>query len=134
MSLYPFNEAGLRDLLETIYSWSDAQLSAEAAKITTNFKQWLADNFAFSERQSDYLSTIDDEFISLAADQTSTFVLSRQPINLNIHDRTAQELPGEDDRGKLIELSIRQAGYYSQKDGFRETQSLMFTISYPPAG
>lgn len=130
MNTYPLTSAGASQLLDELYALPQTELQLEADAAGADFPLWVKSHFELDPSQIDYLDNIDQQWIETAASETKSALENRSPITLK---KDISKKSGEEggDRGKLLDLDKNKKSSFSQENGFFETESLTYTISYP---
>ncbi len=74
---------GVDAMQKELYTFPDAMLQDQADQITNDFRGWLIENFTLDDKQVNYLSGLEDNFISYCGSVTGTAVRARLPIGLD---------------------------------------------------
>ena len=91
----------------------------------------MQSHFELDASQILYLEQIDQGWINNAANETKYALENRQSITLQKElTRSSEEEEDDKDRGKLLDLDKKKNSSYSKTNGFSETETLVYTISY----
>lgn len=124
MAQEPLTSAGVQQKLSDLYDLTDTNLASEAGLIASDFRGWVKDNFVLTTAQSSYLDGIDDDFITLAASNTSFAVKNRLPVAYT----PSTKPPG--DYSKFIRQNDTLYAVYSSNGGTEGGGSLEFEVYY----
>lgn len=130
MNKFPLTSEGASELLDELYALPQSDLQTEADAAGNDFPLWTKTHFELDSSQEDYLNNIDPQWIEVAAEETKHALENRLPIVLN-KDTTQKSGEEGGDRGKLLDLDKNKKSSFSPEDGFSETGSLTYTITYP---
>lgn len=131
MEKLPLTTAGVQELMNDLYALPQVELQLEANAIGADFPLWIKSHFELRESQSAYLDQIDEMWINDAATESKYFLENRLPISLNkILPLRRGEDEEDSDRGKLLRLDKNETSSYSEEDGYVETETLTYTITY----
>lgn len=97
---YSFSNEGFAALQQHLYQFDDARLSEEAAQVSNNFKQWLAQWFALSSGQEKFLASLAPSALALYSAETAFAIEHRLAIYLD-KDETGKGNE-EEEQGKVI--------------------------------
>ncbi len=86
MHKYPFTPIGVAALFQQLYKLDDAALLIEADEISDDLIDWSVRHFEFTNRQIEFLETVNTEFINFVSAQASVAVSNRLSIILNKPD------------------------------------------------
>lgn len=125
-----FTPAGLQQQLSSLYSSPQSELDQEAHSLQLNFKAWMKAHFFLDEQQTAYLNGIDELFVERASELARYYVQNRLPISLNKMLKPESRSTDNGDSGKILDLDENVNGVYSPENGYEETSTLTFTISY----
>lgn len=116
-----------------LYALSQMDLQVEADAAGADFPLWIKSHFELTTSQITYLDQIDEMWLNDASTETKYFLENRLPISLNkvLPPKRSGDDDDDDDRGKLIRLEKNEASSYSQQDGYSETETLTYSITYP---
>lgn len=128
MNKFPLTSEGVTTLTETLYQLPQQDLQDEADAVGDDFGLWIQTHFELTSTQITYLNNIDQGWKNDAASETKYALENRLEINL-IKDvsRRGEE---EGDRGKLLDLDKNKQSRYSEDNGFTQSETLTYTISY----
>ncbi len=130
MQKFQFNDQGAADLITALYQLSNPALQLEADAAGADFRFWISSHFELGQSQLDYLAGIDEQWISIAAQQTKAFLVERKPIRLHKMPEPSHRNSNGEDRGKLLDLDKKQTASYSEQDGYQQNEELLYAISY----
>jgi len=118
----PFTTAGVEQKLDDLYALSDTLLAIEADAVKTDFRQWVKDNFILSTVQSTYLDNMSEQWVRIAACDSSTAILFRLPVTLEF----------EGTPGGLSKLVRNRSSFIAEDGptGTSTTGTVEFTIVY----
>lgn len=126
MEKQPFTSAGFAALQLQLYALPDAELATEAANLSTDFTQWIADHFELDPTQLAFLNGLPAATISFLAQQTSTCVAYRLPIYL-AKDANAKR---DDKPGKIIRAESDLDGQADQEGHLNLSGQVTIHIHY----
>ena len=132
MEKLPLTNAGAEELMIQLYALSQMDLQVEANAAGADFPLWIKSHFELTTSQITYLDQIDELWLDNAATETKYFLENRLPISLNkVLPPKRSGGDDDDDRGKLIRLEKSEASSYSEENGYSETETLTYSITYP---
>lgn len=129
MNTFPLTPEGASQLIEELYALPQSELQNEADAAGADFPDWIKSHFDLDQSQQNYLDAIDERWIEAAAEETKHALENRLPITLQ--KDLAGKSEEEGDRGKLLDLDKKKQSSFSPANGFSESETLGFTISYP---
>jgi hypothetical protein len=124
MAQQPLTSAGVQAKITELYGLSDTLLTDQANLIRSDFKNWISNNFILSSSQLTYLSGIDDQWIQVAAADTSCAVQHRLPVSLNPYTIPPSPI------SKKIHHTPNITVTDDSVSGFSVTGSITFDIIY----
>lgn len=130
MNTFPLTPEGASQLIEELYALPQTELQIEADAAGADFPEWVKSHFNLDQSQQNYLDGIDERWIETAASETKHALENRLPITLE-KDPSGKSGEEEGDRGKLLDLDKKKQSSFSPANGFSESETLGFTISYP---
>jgi hypothetical protein len=111
---YPLSASGINEVMKDLQAIPQFELEAEAAKLNSNFKGWMAGHFELSPKQVAFLNGIDETTTTLTA-QTCSFALANGlPIYLEKGEK--ELIPGVKGQMKIIR-AISNLNASSSSDG-----------------
>ena len=117
-----------------LYALSQMDLQVEADSAGADFPLWIKSHFELTTSQITYLDQIDEMWLNDASTETKYFLENRLPISLDKALPPSHRGNGDDDdddRGKLIRLDKTEESSYSEENGYSETETLTYSITYP---
>jgi len=125
MAKQPMTPAGVTAKQQELYALSDNDLKSQASLISSDFRNWVNNNFTLDTKQAAYLTSIDARFIEHAGTVTATAVQSRLPINL-----IYPSPPSGPVSSKYINTSDNTHPHFDSVTGYSITGSVSFEIGY----
>jgi hypothetical protein len=132
MEKLPLTNAGVEDLMAQLYALPQVELEVEANAAGADFALWIKEHFELTTSQITYLDNIDEMWLNDAATETKYFLENRLPISLNkVLPPSRKGDEDDDDRGKLLRLDKNETSSYSEENGYSESETLTYSITYP---
>lgn len=97
---YPLSASGINEVMKDLQAIPQFELQAEAAKLSSNFKGWMAEHFELSSKQLTFLNAIDETTTLLTAQACSFALANGLPIYLEKGDK--ELVPGVKGQMKII--------------------------------
>ena len=127
MAQQPLTPAGVQQKKTDLYALSDSQLITQANLIKSDLRTWLKNNFVLDASQQSYLTGMDEQWIQLAACQTSCAVRNRLPVQFTIPN--PPPVPPQP-ASKIIRHWHTIVTDYSPNGGFVANGTLYFEMIY----
>lgn len=126
MQKFPLTAVGFESLQTQLYRLSNAELEAQAIKITTDFILWMDQNFELNKQQMDHLRSLSPSNIAELSSQTAIAVQGRLKISL-----IKQEVkPINSYDSKYIKTATSVQVLASDDDDFEAEGELVIQIGY----
>ena len=129
MRKFLFDEAGLQELSQALYSMDDAQLALEVAALENNFSGWILQHFQLTAEQYAFFMQLNPQLLKFLTSQCSYAVENRLAIELSKTGGKSSQETGEPGDKLFEPKSKLQAG--SDSDGnFKASGSLLLSVTY----
>ena len=121
MTPQSFSPTGMAALQAELNNLSDEDLQTQVGLIQSDLASWVGDNFNLTEDQATFLSNMDSQFLSYAANLTAFAVGNKLTVSLTA--------TGDPNGFKLIHISD-DIVCTDSADGFSVTGSVTYSVEY----